>query len=118
MNQISYEKERLPSYVETAEGVRVTFPTCGIVPGGQADGLLQETQLGVVKSESLVDDVGIRLHVHLKDDHRLVIFCSERHLWKEIWPHQHHASPQLDVRSVTQHLHHHRAAQTKCSQLG
>lgn len=50
------------------------------MPWRQSNGLLQEAELGVIKSESLVDDVWRWLHVHLADGHRLPVFCSESHL--------------------------------------
>lgn len=57
--------------------------TCGVVPGWQADGFLEEAELGVVEPERLVDHVRRRLHVHLADGHRLAVFCRERDLWRE-----------------------------------
>ena len=50
------------------------------MPGRQADGFFEETELGVVEAESLVDDVRGRLHVHLADGHGLAVFCFERYL--------------------------------------
>lgn len=57
--------------------------TCGVMPWWQADGFLQEAELGVVKPECLVDNVRCRLHVHLADGHGLAIFCFKCHLWRE-----------------------------------
>lgn len=62
----------------------VTCATCGVMPGRQADGLFEEAELGVVKPESLVDNVRGWLHVHLADGHGLAIFCFECHLWREV----------------------------------
>ncbi|TNN52493.1 hypothetical protein EYF80_037260 [Liparis tanakae] len=55
-----------------------------VLEGRQADGLLEEAELGVVEPERLVDHVGRRLHVHLADGHRLAVFCHERDLWREV----------------------------------
>lgn len=61
----------------------VTCSTCGVMPGGQADGFLKEAQLRVVESESLVNNVRCRLHVHLADGHRLAVFSFECNLKRE-----------------------------------
>lgn len=53
------------------------------MPDWQADGLFKETELGVVKSESLVNDMGRWLHIHLADGHWLSIFCFESNLWRK-----------------------------------
>lgn len=57
--------------------------TCRVMPDWQADGLFEETEFRVVKSESLVNDMGCRLHIHLADGHWLAIFCFECNLWRE-----------------------------------
>lgn len=61
----------------------VSCTTCGVVPWWQADGLLKETQLRVVKSESLINNVRCWLHIHLADGHRLAIVCFECYLWRK-----------------------------------
>ena len=53
------------------------------MPWRQADGFLEETELRVVKSESLVDNVGCRLYIDLADSHRLAVICFEHNLWRE-----------------------------------
>lgn len=63
--------------------VVICYVTCRVVPGRQADGLLQETELGMVKSKSLVNNMGCWLHIHLKDGYWLTILCFERNLWEQ-----------------------------------
>ena len=53
------------------------------MPGWQADGFLEEAKLGVIKSESLVDNMRRWLHVHLADGHRLAVFSFECNLQRE-----------------------------------
>lgn len=60
--------------------------TCvGVVPGRQADGLLQEAELRVVEAEGLVHHVRRGLHVDLADGHGFTILGPERHLWSRRW---------------------------------
>lgn len=84
----------------------VTCATCGVVPGRQADCFLEEAELGMVKPESLVDNVRRWLHVHLADGHRLAVFCFERNLMRE--GEMSAVSAACSVPVMKQHLHHHR----------
>lgn len=53
------------------------------MPRRQADGFLQEAELGVVQPERLVHHVRRRLHVHLADGHRLAVLGFKRNLRRE-----------------------------------
>lgn len=76
----------------------VTCVTCGVMPGWQTDGFLEEAELRVVKPECLVDNMRCWLHVHLADGHRFPIFCFKCNLWRKGQRYQQHATPLHKVR--------------------